>query len=384
MNQQRTTKQYYPPLPRRPIPLPWEDLASVISRTTRLMGYEWPGWILRPECSAYGIASKRLACLSRLTDYGLLEQLLTLRKEELYSLTLHRFAASVGEGNFTAELNLPIEKRPLEIALPKIARRHLFFSSLETQVCPLCLNEGVGFDRLYWRSLGLLICPRHLIYLLHECPCCSSPIPGLRLHSSLCPFCHTGDYRATVKPVFAEDGWLYDTQILLLKHLGVDQAEWSLTEPIKSHLRHLPSQKYFDLMHSFEDLFFHGSFQIMIAPGLSKAPDLQSLNSYPRKQRSMFLFHWIMANWPDHFFWLLEHMSSLLPNNRQRISRWIEGSRWVTTFSFWQEESFYQNPAFFNPDQRDTFALMQDFFLVYEDYFTSKFPNVRIYPWQKN
>ncbi len=383
MSQQLTTNQYLPPLPRRAVPRPWEDLASVISRTARLMGYEWPWWILRPECSPYAIPSKRLACLSRLADYEQLEQLLSLNEEELYSLTLHRFAASVGEANFSAEQNFPAGKRPQEIMLPQIAGRDRFFSSLETQVCPRCLDEKAGFDRLYWRTRGLLMCPRHLIYLQHECPACSSPIPGLRPHLSLCPSCRIEDYRTKVESVLAEEGWLYDTQILLLKHLGVAQTEWNLTEHIKSHLRHLPSQQYFSLMHHFEDLFFHGSFQLKIIPGLSHAPDLQSLNTHPRDQRSMFLFHWIMANWPDHFFWLLEHMSSLLPNIRHRIQYWIEDYGLVTKFSFWREEIFFQNPAFFTPDQRYTFPLMQHFFRVYEDYFPSKFPHVRIYPWRE-
>jgi hypothetical protein len=38
-----------PPLPQRAAPQPWEDIASVISRTARKMGYGDPKWVLQPE-----------------------------------------------------------------------------------------------------------------------------------------------------------------------------------------------------------------------------------------------------------------------------------------------------------------------------------------------
>jgi hypothetical protein len=44
-----------PPLPRRAPPSPWEDLASVLSRTARTMGYTRPQWLLRPEAVEHRI-----------------------------------------------------------------------------------------------------------------------------------------------------------------------------------------------------------------------------------------------------------------------------------------------------------------------------------------
>ncbi len=37
------------PLPVRVLPEPWEDLASLLSRTAVQMGYKQVNWLLRPE-----------------------------------------------------------------------------------------------------------------------------------------------------------------------------------------------------------------------------------------------------------------------------------------------------------------------------------------------
>jgi hypothetical protein len=58
------------PMPLRILPLPWEDLASFLSRTARDMEYEQPKWLLQPENSSYhlsdmpfhGCVAKRTSC----------------------------------------------------------------------------------------------------------------------------------------------------------------------------------------------------------------------------------------------------------------------------------------------------------------------------------
>src|SRR5258706_5785744 len=77
------------PLPLRVIPLPWEDLASLLCRTARRMGYERPHWLLHPEQIAYSIDPAALPLLHRRTDYFFLQRLLLLEEEQLYRLTLH-------------------------------------------------------------------------------------------------------------------------------------------------------------------------------------------------------------------------------------------------------------------------------------------------------
>src|SRR6266567_8950550 len=81
-----------PPLPRRAVPYPWEDLSSLLCRITRKMGYPDPRWILHPQGSSYGINTSDLPLLSKQRDYLLLQQLLLLDEATLYSLTTHILA----------------------------------------------------------------------------------------------------------------------------------------------------------------------------------------------------------------------------------------------------------------------------------------------------
>ena len=80
------------PLPRRVLPRPWEDLASVLSRTARKMEYPHPKWIMQPESIAHRIEPDALPLLSASADYQMLGKLLGLDGERLVALTLHRFA----------------------------------------------------------------------------------------------------------------------------------------------------------------------------------------------------------------------------------------------------------------------------------------------------
>src|SRR5947207_7778906 len=80
------------PLPRRRVPYPWEDLASLISRTAEAMGYASPSWILRPELAKHSIAPEGLPLLSGRADYQMLGRLLGLDESTLPTLTLHRFS----------------------------------------------------------------------------------------------------------------------------------------------------------------------------------------------------------------------------------------------------------------------------------------------------
>src|SRR6266516_7911582 len=84
--------QELPPLPLRILPLPREDLASVLSRAARRMGYEKPEWLLRLESVPHKINPDNLPLLHRQKDYLLLKRLLLLEEEEIYALTLHCFA----------------------------------------------------------------------------------------------------------------------------------------------------------------------------------------------------------------------------------------------------------------------------------------------------
>src|SRR6185312_2969886 len=83
-----------PPLPRRAIPKPWEDLASVVARSAHAMGYAHPRWVLLSQKVEYGVRTEALPLLRRELDYELLRRLLNLDEATLHGLTLHRFTVT--------------------------------------------------------------------------------------------------------------------------------------------------------------------------------------------------------------------------------------------------------------------------------------------------
>ena len=133
----------------------------MLSRTARIMGYGRPQWLLRPEAVQHRIDQDTLPVLHRPIDSLLLGRLLYLEEKQLYLLTLHRFASRFTQPRQTV---LAIPDEPDE----RRSRRHLFLderdrsfflASRYTQVCPRCLDEDEGYDRLYWRCDQLLLCP---------------------------------------------------------------------------------------------------------------------------------------------------------------------------------------------------------------------------------
>src|SRR5260221_7774476 len=82
---------YVFPLPVRVVPEPWEDLASLLSRTAVQMGYKKVNWLLRPEDCAYSRLDRDVCFLLQDAAYQYLGHLLHLSEEALYKLTFHRF-----------------------------------------------------------------------------------------------------------------------------------------------------------------------------------------------------------------------------------------------------------------------------------------------------
>lgn len=87
------------PLPRRAVPSPDEDLLSLLRRTATRMGYPDYRWLLRPEGRGWDIKDTDLPLLSAKHDYQILEHLLLLSEEQVYSHTLHRFAAPLAQAH---------------------------------------------------------------------------------------------------------------------------------------------------------------------------------------------------------------------------------------------------------------------------------------------
>jgi hypothetical protein len=300
---------YGKPLPLRVRPFPWEDLASVLSRASRRMGYEQPKWLLQPENSSYHLREEDLAWMCRKEDLLYLARLLGLDEGALYSMTVHRFASVLQYGT-----DPPVRQNARFIARPLLLDRSSFKDLLSTKVCPACLDQPDGYDRLYWRAEFILLCPNHALPLRANCPYCNKRIPALRAQLSQCPFCKKGDYRIPTARVL-ENSVLFQGELLLLKSLGVPFPQINVLEAMftNSPLLSLRPADYFHLYRSMmgtlshlfwpEDisklcLKLHVLTQEEIAAdsmlyGASQAPEVM-------------LFHVLFSKWPDNFFLFLD------------------------------------------------------------------------------
>ncbi len=92
--QSSSIEDNFPPLPIPVNLLPWEDIASLISRVAEQMGYPYPKWILQPENPPHKIRVLAVSTLHKLEDYRFLERLLKLDEAPLYKHTLHVFAVT--------------------------------------------------------------------------------------------------------------------------------------------------------------------------------------------------------------------------------------------------------------------------------------------------
>jgi hypothetical protein len=239
------------PLPQRVTPLPWEDLGSFLSRAVRKMEYEKPEWLLRIQGVPHKMNPDNLPLLCRQMDYLLLRQLLRLDEKVIYALTLHRFARRLSRKvQLLSDLPGEQEKSINRPGLPYDYQQLYFWGGRNTRVCPLCLDEKNGYDRLYWRCTLILYCPRHRVLLIHTCPVCKKPIPTLRLSPTLCLVCKTGDYRTDLYPLPPEDEWLEPGHKRLLRYLGVDEAEagTSLKSSEEIALDRMRPPDYFELL----------------------------------------------------------------------------------------------------------------------------------------
>src|SRR6266699_4898899 len=79
------------PLPVRVLSEPWEDLASLLSRTAVQMGYKQVNWLLRPEDDAYSRLDPNVCFLCEDAAYHYLEHFVQLYEDTLFKLTWYRF-----------------------------------------------------------------------------------------------------------------------------------------------------------------------------------------------------------------------------------------------------------------------------------------------------
>ena len=365
------------PLPLRSVPRHWEDLTSVVSHTARKMGYENPTWVLQPESVPYTINPAKLPLLCHSADYLLLQRLLLLQEEQLYELTLHRFAPRLAQHppllSVRSQENWPALAR---MGLPVDASRLFFLCGRETRVCPSCLEEPDGYDRLYWRCTLILFCSRHRVFLVPQCPDCHAPIPALRLSPTQCPVCKQGTYRGTLLPLLPEDGWLEATQAVLLRHLGIDdpQEGGHAMKTGGTALEDLPPWDYFWLLgqcFSFVSTLSRQfareevvQFFLRMLPFGSMITRLSSLFHLTPSAAflSPLLAHYLSGAWPLHFLAFQERLEHFLQEEFHYARTSAVVTRWRRAMvhgNFWCPSRYRQQPVeqvqAFSDTFRDTF-----------------------------
>lgn len=191
------------------------------------MGYERSEWLLRTQSATHNtLNAAALPLLHRATDNLYLKQLLRRDEEALYALTCHQFASRFIQKARPSPPTFSETQRSIEqLLLPYEHSCQFFLTQKHMRVCPHCLDEKDGYDRLYWRCEPLLICPRHSVLLVSHCPSCRALIPALRPSLTLCPSCHISDYRTALFPLLREEHRLESSQSLLMRQLGIDDTE---------------------------------------------------------------------------------------------------------------------------------------------------------------
>ena len=160
-------------LPARERAQPGESLRSLIRRHARAMGYDRTSQLL----SVTGVSfPPHLDHLSRGPPLNALSQLFGQDEDQLFDLTVHRFAKRlmlVARG----------ETSPDFCNSKTILR---FFTSATTHVCPLCLAEPPAFERLLWSFRGLPVCTRHGCLLIEACRNCGERLRANQLDIIRC------------------------------------------------------------------------------------------------------------------------------------------------------------------------------------------------------
>lgn len=360
------------PLPLRCVPQPWETLASLLSRSARKLGYEYPRWLLRPEqIPPLTIDPAFLPLLERPTDYRYLSRLLLLEEEQLYALTLHqfarRFARPLQPDPFPSP-HLAPQQTGTRSLLSYEHRTQFFDSSRYIRVCPGCLDEGEAYDRLYWQCELVLSCPRHRVFLIERCPSCGVQIPALRLSPTACPSCRSGDYRSVLLPVPSQEEWLIESQATMLMQLGVDGPEAGEHQVANgaTTLHSSPSWEYFQVLSLGLQVFDRltseaGGAVLFLSRSLGLDAIVEKLvhdlrKTSPRLLRQHILMHYLLSSWPVHFLVFLERLQQLLQEEYHysgeslTVYRWnklmLQGKYWCV--SEHQEKPVSHLQSFFN------------------------------------
>jgi hypothetical protein len=287
-------------------PYPWESLTSALMRIAGKKKYARLEWLLSSVgiSDVFQLLREDLLLLRQEGDYDMFAQQFSLNRQVLYTLTLHRFASQLQPPDSTGQ----------PLLSEKTAARYFMLRGA-TKVCPVCLaEEPEAYERLYWNLRSVLICPRHLVFLIGRCPKCNCLIPT-QVRSSLtdCPYCHRGDYRAALPATLAQDSFLYSSQQMLLRFLGVEETgSRDIPSPFhESPLVDLPPWQYFSLLDHFRLVVPYLRSERIVSAlcrsmGFPEEPADYQQHDQKQLAVQILLFHALFVSWPRHFFTILD------------------------------------------------------------------------------
>jgi len=308
------------PLPQRAVPSPDEDLFSLLRRSASRMGYPDFRWLLRPQENTWSIRDTEIPLLSAKNDYEVLEHLLMLSEEELYSHTLHRFASLLERVQRHQPPAEPANPFTYLIWLSSMSQNTYFLPIRSIRVCSFCLQEQNCYDRLYWRLQLIFHCPHHRVRLLETCPACDAPIAANRRSPYHCSRCQQGDYRTADAVPITPGNPLYVGELLLLKALGIALPIHEIASKLlsSSPLSTLSDISYLYLLRAvtsgLDAIFSHQELFLLLKMLYAFPPEDSALlqDLYQEKRAVVFLlFHWLFLAWPTHFSTFLDAWYSL-------------------------------------------------------------------------
>lgn len=194
--------------------------------------------------------------------------------------------------------------------MDKNLRLLFFLPNQTTQICPLCLDEPIAYDRLYWKCRYLLTCPVHALHLQRSCSVCHKRIPSLRLRPTHCPFCGSR-YQGTsplVGTPSPETACLLYGDLLTLHALDVKELplHHSFAPAPHDPRGTFSSAQYFALLRAIclSLLPFQTAHFKTFLPPVIYDVLLANKPTYPKRVPSLHvaIAHWIFADWPIHFF----------------------------------------------------------------------------------
>jgi excisionase family DNA binding protein len=151
-----------PRLPVREMPLPGESLTSLVRRHVWAMGYESFARLFGLLTEVGGPVPHHLEQLDRGPVMNGLATLLRQDEESLLKQTVHSLAGSLV---LAPKGELPAERCDSKTLLK-------YFELASRQICPSCLDNKEGYERLNWLIRPVFICVQHRSWLIDHCPNC--------------------------------------------------------------------------------------------------------------------------------------------------------------------------------------------------------------------